>query len=139
MSDITLGIQENDHMMSVGTAQQAMHNAGDENHMDLLTGFKYTTILHDLLNHEDNQELVLAVVNSMRMIMVKMFQDGFDAVKVASMLSAFRDLPYQHRTSFSRIQILSDIVRVKADRLLYIIFEELSISYSNFAASLRKK
>mmetsp|Transcript_47197 Transcript_47197/g.53340 ORF Transcript_47197/g.53340 Transcript_47197/m.53340 type:complete len:151 (+) Transcript_47197:244-696(+) len=75
----------------------------------------------------------------MRMIMVKMFQDRFDAVKVASMLSASRDLPYQHRTSFSRIQILSDIVRVKADQLLYIIFEELSTSYSKFAASLRTK
>ena len=55
------------------------------------------------------------------------------------MLSAFRDLPYQHRTSFSRIQILSDIVRVKADQLLYIIFEELSTSYSKFTASLRTK
>ena len=95
-----------------------MHNAAEDNYMDLLTGFKYATILHDLLNHEDNQELVLMVVNSMKMIMVKMFQDGVDAVKVASMLSASRDLPYQHRTSFSRIQILSDIVRVKADQLL---------------------
>lgn len=116
-----------------------MNNAAEYNHMDLLTGLKYATIFHDLLNHKDNQELVLTVVNSMIMIMVKMFQDGFDAVKVASMLSAFRDLPYQHRTSFSCIQILSDIVRVKADQLLYIIFEELSISYSKFAASLRTK
>ena len=121
MSDIVLGRQKVDHMMSVGTAQQAIHNAAKDHHMDLLTGLKYATILHDLLNHKDNQELVLTVVNSMRMIMVKMFQDGFDAVKVASMLSAFRDLPYQLRTSFPRIQILSDIVRVKANQLLYNI------------------
>ena len=137
MSDIALGGQEVDHMMSVGTAQQAMRNAAENNHMDLLTGFKYGTILHDLLNHEDNQELVLTVVNSIRIIMVKMFQDGFDAVKVASMLSAFRDLPYQHCTSFFHIQILSDIVRVKANQLLYIIFDKLLTSYSKFAASLR--
>ena len=86
-------------MMSVGTAQQATHNAVDDNHMDLLTGIKYTTILHELLNNKDNQELVLTVVNSMRMITVKMFQDGFNAVKVASILSAFRNLPYQHCVS----------------------------------------
>lgn len=83
-----------------------------------LRGFRYATIFHDLLNHKDNQELVLTVVNSLRMIMVKMFQDGFDAVKIVSMLSTFRDLPYQHRTSFS---FLSYNVCVKADQLLYNI------------------
>ena len=73
MSDITLGRQENDHMMSVGTAQQAIHNAAEDHYIDLLTGFIYATILHNLLNHKDNQELVITVANSMRIIMMKMF------------------------------------------------------------------
>ena len=102
-------------MISVGTAQQAMHIAFMDHHIDLLTRFKYATSLHNLLNQGNNQELVLTIVNSIRMIMMKMFQDRLYVVKVALMLSTFRDLPYQHHASFSCIQILSDIVRVKAN------------------------
>ena len=54
-----------------------------------------------------------------------MILDGSYAITIASLISSYQDSPYKHLTSFSWIQIMSDILRVGEFELFFKVLAEL--------------
>ena len=97
----------------------------------------YLLLMYTQCNAEENAESVPTLINSIRMIIVHMMMNGLDAVKIASLISSYQEYPYQHTTTFGRITIMSDIIRVGGYELFFEVFAELSLLYKQSVDRLR--
>ena len=87
---------------------------------------------------EENAESVPTLINSICMIIVHMMMNGLDAVKIASLISSVQEDPYQHTTTFGRITIMSDIIRVGGYELFFEVFAELLLLYRQSVDRLKE-
>ena len=130
--------KECDHTNSVGSFQRAIALSTDTIPVGLVELNIYLTLMYMLCNAEENAESVPTLINSIRMIIVHMMMNGLDAVKIASLISSYQEYPYQHTTTFGRITIMSDIIRVGGYELFFEVFAELSLSYKQSVDCLKE-
>ena len=127
-----LGSQESDHAVGVSVIQIIIFIIPKLFEWDLSTIYEYAVILKNGLNSELNAEIVLGTINSVRMLIVLMILEGYDAIKIALLMALEQNSPYQQKTQFGCIQIMSDILQVGSYKLFYGIFAELSLLYKQF-------